>query len=190
MRSPPTWRNRKPKRPDHRYLGSVGEQPSAELRSITPAIPSLRGAGAVDHDGRNRFLKSIARWHAGCLQARQPRDRDEHDLFALRPSASRRHKATGGLVSVRPDLYPRRRHGSAVRAQLPYVELRDERTSRAGRRTFPCRSLTAINPRAFDGRPRRTNDRTLSSRSLPRRQCFLADRSTLAGPLGYQGAER
>jgi hypothetical protein len=69
------------------------------------------GAGAVNHDDRNRFPQSIAWRHAGRLQARQPRDRDRHDLFGLCPSASGRREAAGGLVSVGPDLHPRQRHG-------------------------------------------------------------------------------
>ena len=75
----------------------------------------LRRRGAVlewsIHDNANRFSQQIARRRAGRLQARQPRDRDRHDIFGLCPAPSGRRKAAGGLVSVGTDLHPRQRHG-------------------------------------------------------------------------------
>src|SRR3954471_23046250 len=56
-------------------------------------------AGALHHDDRNDFAQSIAWRLAGCLQTRRPRNRHGHELFGLRPAASRRCEAAGGLVS-------------------------------------------------------------------------------------------
>jgi S-formylglutathione hydrolase len=57
-------------------------------------------------------------------------------------------------------------------------------------RAFSRRCRAAIHPRSFDGRPRRADHRAAPSRSLPRRQRLFADRRTLAGAVGYQGAGR
>ena len=65
-----------------------------------------------------------------------------------------------------------------------------QRTSRADRRAFSRRSEPAIDPRAFDGRPWRADDRAVASRPLPRRQRVFADRRAVAGAVGHQGAGR
>ena len=56
--------------------------------------------------------------------------------------------------------------------------------------TFSRRLQTAIDPRPFDGRPRRADRRATSSRPLPRRQRLCADRRALARAVGHQGAWR
>ena len=55
---------------------------------------------------------------------------------------------------------------------------------------FPVDPRRQSDPRAFDGRPWRADDRAAPSRSLPRRQRLFADRRALARAVGHQGVGR
>src|SRR5665213_2062108 len=84
------------------------ETPASGAPIITHAMAiffaSLR-AGAFTYDARNNFSQPVAWRRPGRLQARQPRDPDDHDLFGLCPAASGRREAPGGLVSLGTDLH-------------------------------------------------------------------------------------
>ena len=55
---------------------------------------------------------------------------------------------------------------------------------------FPADPWPAIHHRPFHGRPWRADHRAAPSRPLPRGQRVRADRRTLAGAVGHQGARR